>query len=244
MEILLFQIRNPGDPMRQQEERCFLRKLEPLSESTPWRLSVCNIVTEPVAEISCWERFDVVMVGGSGSYGCVNNGEAWFEPFCAALRGMVEKRKPLFCSCFGHQALAVALGGAVITDKARAELGTLPLRLNEAGLNDPLFAGFPQTFEAQFGHNDQVSRMPAGAVLLASSELCEVQAYRLEGLPIYATQFHPELDHLENRERASVYLKVYDPELTKPESLQRLFRPTPEASRLLSRFVELTIQQG
>ncbi len=152
---------------------------------------------------------------------------------------IVEADKPMFCSCFGHQALALALGGAVETDKSRAELGTHSVTLNEAGRRDPLFEGLGNTFEAQFGHNDFVARLPTSAVNLAYTELCAVQAYRLEGKPVYSTQFHPELSHSENRERAERYLRVYAPELTDPERLKELFRPSEAASSLLPRFVRM-----
>ena len=43
------------------------------------------------------------------------------------------------------------------------------------------------------GHKEAVTRLPAGAVRLASSTACPVQAFRI-GSNVYATQFHPELD--------------------------------------------------
>lgn len=224
--------------MLDQEELCFRRKLQPLNGQLPWRLRTVNLVDADPKEIDSWTRSEAVLVGGSGSYGCVGNQEPWFSPFCDALRQMVERGHPMFCSCFGHQALAVALGGQVITDREHAELGTHPITLTEAARHDPLWRHLPPTFLGQLGHNDRVSRLPQGAELLAFSERCSVQAYRLPGLPIYATQFHPELDRAENRQRATIYLKVYDPKLAEPESLDRLFVASPEAETLLPRFLE------
>ncbi len=238
MEILLYQIRNPGDPMLDQEELCFRRRLEPLNGLIPWRLRTVNLLDASPEEIASWVRSQAVFVGGSGSYGCVENRHPWFVPFCQALRGMVQSGHPMFCSCFGHQALAAALGGEVVTDRERAELGTHRITLTEAATRDPLWRHLPPTFLGQLGHNDRVSRMPEGAELLAYSQRCSVQAYRLRGLPIYATQFHPELDRAENRQRATIYLKVYDPKLAEPESLERLFVASPEAETLLPRFLE------
>ena len=42
-------------------------------------------------------------------------------------------------------------------------------------------------------HEDQVTALPIGATLLASSELCVNQVYRL-GTRSYGVQFHPEID--------------------------------------------------
>lgn len=239
MRILLFQIRNSDDPMLVQEQRCFSTKLEGVKKSHNIEMSYHNIIANPEGYRKLWREYDIVMVGGSGDYGCVSNEAPWFKEFCRVLCDIVEADKPMFCSCFGHQALAVALGGAVDTDRSRAELGTLPVTINEAGQKDPLFDGLETPFEAQFGHNDFVSRLPRGAVNLAYTPLCAVQAYRLEERRVYSTQFHPELSHLENRERADRYLRAYAPELTAPERLKELFRPSEAASSLLPRFVQM-----
>lgn len=239
MKILLFQIRNADDPMLDQERRCFDGKLEGLRKKFSVELSTHNIISEPRGYQDKWKDYDVVMVGGSGDYGCVNNTQDWFLRFCDQLRTLVERELPLFCSCFGHQALAAALGGEVSTDRSKAELGTLEVSLNEEGVRDRLLGGLPSTFLAQFGHNDFVSRLPEGAVNLAHTPRCAVQSYRLEGKLVYATQFHPELSSQENQERAQRYLKVYAPELTSPEKLAELFRDSQPASNLLPRFVEL-----
>lgn len=244
MRILLFQIRNGDDPMLGQEFRCFDTKLEPLRPEIEYTLESHNIIDQPKGYEGLWKDYDLVMVGGSGDYGCVNNNEPWLLNFCGVLRNMVEAEKPLFCSCFGHQALAKALGGEVATDKSRAELGTLEVTVNEEGQTDTLLGELSPTFPAQFGHNDYVKRLPDGAVNLAHTERCAVQAYRMNGGLVYSTQFHPELSHVENRERAERYIRVYDPRLAEPSKLEQLFQPSKKASALLARFVRLHSTNG
>ena len=39
------------------------------------------------------------------------------------------------------------------------------------------------------GHHDRVSVLPDGAVELARNDTAPYQAFRLDGLPIYGTQF-------------------------------------------------------
>jgi len=225
--------------MLAQEFNCFATKFARVRSALDLELESHNIIADPHSYQDLWKKYDAVLVGGSGDYGCVNNSSDWFRRFCDVLRDIVERERPLFCSCFGHQALAVALGGAVSTDRSKAELGTLEVQLNEEGLRDPLLKELPTPFSAQFGHNDFVSQLPEGAVNLASTPLCAVQAYRLEKKLVYATQFHPELSYLENQERAVRYGKVYDPDLIKPERLKSLFRPSDPSSELLPRFLEL-----
>jgi GMP synthase (glutamine-hydrolysing) len=239
MRILLFQIRNPDDVMLAQEFNCFLTKLEPMRKSRPFQLDGCNIIARTDSYKDVWKEYDIVMVGGSGDYGCVQNSEPWFLTFCDTLRSIVDHEKPMFCSCFGHQALASALGGEVVKDRSRAELGTLEVTLNDEGRADPLLGSLNDPFLAQFGHNDQVSRLPEGAVNMASTPRCEVQAYKLPGKPIYSTQFHPELSCVENQERAERYFEVYDPGLADPKLLKKMFKPSEPASALIRRFVEM-----
>lgn len=244
MRILLFQIRNADDPMLGQEERCFSSKLESLRDRIPFVLETHNIISNSDDYAQTWQDYDLIVVGGSGDYGCVNNKSDWFHYFCDVLSQIVESDKPLFCSCFGHQALAVALGGEVSTDRSRAELGTKEVTLNDAGQDDPLLGALPATFLAQFGHNDFVSRLPEGATNLASTPMCAVQAYKLSNRLVYATQFHPELSHLENKERATRYLAVYAPELTSTGVLEEMFRASEGASELLPRFVEMAVEHN
>jgi GMP synthase (glutamine-hydrolysing) len=228
--------------MRLHEERCFVDKLSMFEGHSRVFLQTFNLVTEPPEQQDCWRDYDVILVGGSGNYGCVNNRHLWFETFLETLKAIVRADRPMFCSCFGHQALAAALGGRVISDRANAELGTHLIRLTEAGVADPLFAGFPNEFTAQLGHNDRVTVLPPGALALASTGPCPIQSYRLVGQQIYATQFHPEMSHAENQERAMGYLQVYDVDQTTPERLARMFRPSDAASGLVARFLTLVLE--
>ena len=90
--------------------------------------------------------------------------------------------------------MAKALGGEVVTDMSRAELGTVEVFLTEEGKEDPLFGPLGDRFLAPMGHQDCVTRLPEDAILLASSEKVENQAFKIKNKPIYCTQFHPELD--------------------------------------------------
>lgn len=99
---------------------------------------------------------------------------------------------PFFGACYGIGTLSTLAGGVV--DRTYAEpIGPMTIRLTAAGRADPLLGALPGTFEAFLGHKEAVTRLPDGAVLLASSATCPVQAFRL-GAHVYATQFHPELD--------------------------------------------------
>ena len=110
----------------------------------------------------------------------------------ALLREVIARDVPFFGACYGVGTLGVVAGGVV--DGTYAEpVGAVPVSLTAEGRADPVFGGLPDTFDAFVGHMEAVRTLPPGAVLLATSPACPVQAFRLRS-NLYATQFHPELD--------------------------------------------------
>lgn len=152
---------------------------------------------------------------------------------------VVAADSPFLGACYGIGTLGSLRGGLV--DRTYGEaVGAVDVRLSEAGLADPLFGVLPERFDAFVGHKEAVSRLPEGAVLLAGSATCPVQAFRL-GRHVYATQFHPELDAEGLVRRLTIYR---DHGYTAPGGLEDALAAARAASvseppRLLSRFVEL-----
>jgi GMP synthase (glutamine-hydrolysing) len=222
--VLLLQARHWHDPMIGHEIDCFREKLPESVEMVTFNL-VDDVPTEEVLDGVC-----AVLVGGSGDYGSAGNQHPWFFRSLKLLSLVVEKGLPMLCSCWGHQALAVALGGEVVHDPLGYELGVLPIDLTVEGQQDPLFAELGTPFLAPLGHCEQVSRMPNQAVLLASTQRCPVQAYRLADKPVYATQFHPEMTGQQLYERVDSYV-------ISRETTDR--PPASQVDRLLERFLAL-----
>ena len=153
---------------------------------------------------------------------------------------VVEADFPFFGACYGVGVLGGLRGGRI--DRTYGEaIGCVPITLSEAGRRDPLFAGLPPTFDALLGHKEAVLELPVGAVLLASSATCPVQAFRL-GSNVYATQFHPELDGPGLALRIATYREhgYFEPhELDGLLAMARASR-VEHPQRLLARFVELS----
>ena len=105
---------------------------------------------------------------------------------------VVEADFPFLGACYGIGVLGRLRGGVV--DRTHGEpIGCVEVTLTGPGRDDALLAGLPERFDVLLGHKEAVTRLPEGAVVLASSTTCPVQAFRL-GDHVYATQFHPELD--------------------------------------------------
>jgi GMP synthase (glutamine-hydrolysing) len=110
----------------------------------------------------------------------------------ALLREVVARDVPFLGACYGVGTLGVVAGGVVDGTYGEA-VGAVPITLTPEGRADPVFGVLPDTFEAFVGHKEAIRVPPPGAVVLATSPDCPVQAFRIRR-NLYATQFHPELD--------------------------------------------------
>jgi len=233
--LLLLQVRTNESSLRQEREwfaRC--------CGIPDGNLETINLVENPDIRWNDVAGFDAFFVGGAGAHTAFED-----HPFTGPLRevidGILEAGRPFFGSCWGHQFLARALGGTVAPDPAAEEVGTFDIELTSDGRNDPLFSGLPQVFPAQLGHHDRIWSLPADLVELARSERCPYQAVRIPGLPVYGTQFHPEMSDEQLRKRLDVYRDSYLPGPGEYARLLQSLRPSPEAGSLLRRFTELFI---
>ena len=237
VRYLLLQIRNPDDPMRSQEVQCFARAMQ----ADPSQFNTFDLLNGRPSP-SQYDACDVVLLGGSGHYSAAGEA-AWLERALDVLRNLHDLGKPTFASCWGFQAFARAMGGEVIHDLSRAELGTKKIQLTDAGKDDPLFGALSEVFDGQMGHEDRVSVLPSCAVLLASTDLVENQAYRFRDKPIYCTQFHPEL----NRDDLMSRIRAYPSYIERVAGLtlqqfDEQCHDTPEVEALLPRFVQMVLQ--
>jgi GMP synthase-like glutamine amidotransferase len=161
----------------------FRRLLQPLRPD--WKF-----VTVPVKDGVFPDKstdFDGYIITGSPV--SVNANSKWIKRLFGFIRELDAAKIPTFGACFGHQAIALALGGAV--EKADNGWGL--------GVAETEYASFapwmqpPQTRMNLFAaHEDQVTRLPDGAEVLGGSDFCPVGAYRI-GSHIFATEYHPEM---------------------------------------------------
>jgi GMP synthase (glutamine-hydrolysing) len=233
LRLALLQLRKDGVPLR-QEQSCFLERCRVARH----QVTFINLVDQPQIR---WHHVDgahAVLIGGAGDYS-VTEEHPFTEPLRELALRLIEACRPVFGSCWGHQFLAQITGGEVVEDPERSEIGSHQVELTPRGVADPLFDGFPSRFHVQLGHKDRVLCLGEGWVELARSALCPNQAIRLEGRPVYGTQFHSEMDENRLRERLEVYRDGYVPDPEQFSEVLRRLRPSLEADRLLARFLAL-----
>ena len=219
--------------MAAQEVLCFARSL-PCTSSN---IEVFDLLSGAPSTLAL-KRTDVVLIGGSGEHSVVRGGP-WLSRALDTMTELYAKSRPTFASCWGFQAMAQALGGTVVTDRDRAEVGTAWVELTHDGEADPVFGPLGRRFRVPIGHEDVVTKIPKNARLLASSDLVENQAFVFLDKPIYATQFHPELNRADLVARLTKYTE-YLP-LTGHKSIKEFednTPETPESESILPRFLK------
>ena len=136
------------------------------------------------------EGFDLLLVMGGPMDVWETEQHPWLLEEMAAIRAWVQAGRPYLGLCLGHQLLAQACGGHVALMEGAPEVGISLLPVAD----DPIFAGLPALCTCFQWHGAEVKRLPENAVLLASSDSCPIQAFRL-GEAAYGLQFHMELTH-------------------------------------------------
>ncbi len=190
------------------------------------------------------ENYSGIILGG-GPYNMTDkdsgrdaNQKRVIKDLFALLDQVVEQDFPFLGVCLGVGFLT-AHGGGKVSKEEGEEVGGVTIKINEDGIKDPILAGLPTEFQAFVGHKEGCNSLPAGAVLLASSNTCLVQMFRIKQ-NVYAAQFHPELDVPGIVERINIYKHAgYFP----PEDAEQLIETVSKEKievpmEILKRFVE------
>jgi GMP synthase (glutamine-hydrolysing) len=185
-------------------------------------------------ELPSREGFAGAIVTGSGAM--VTDRADWSERSAGWLREAAHAGMPLLGICYGHQLIAHALGGEVGDNPAGREMGTVEIDLHPPAADDPLFAGLPGRFPAQATHLQSVLRPPAGATVLARSLHDACHAFRW-GEAAWGLQFHPEFSATHMRGYVNAREEALRNEGRCPKRLSRTISATPQARRVLRRFV-------
>jgi GMP synthase (glutamine-hydrolysing) len=127
---------------------------------------------------------DIVVVGGSDAPWAMHDARELDR-----LRASLARcRRPVLGICAGMQLLVECAGGAI--DHAdEPERGFQEIEVVD---DRDLFSGISQAPTVYASHTDEVTLLPEGFRVLATSPRCRVQAVAAEALRFWGTQFHPE----------------------------------------------------
>jgi len=238
LKVLLIQFR--ADDMKDHEYEVFL-KFSGLQPDQVIRVDALNEDLEP----QLLDRANALILGGAGDY-LVS--EQHIKKEVEATKVIVlearRRRMPMLGICFGGHIMTEALGGTVVKDIDKAEVGTFEITKTKHAEFCPIFSGLPNKFHAQLGHKDHVAKLPDGAVSLASSRRTTYQAYTFPGEPIYALTFHPELDKKAVHARIDYYKEAYVNDAGAFEKAKNGARETPHAIKVVRLFLERIVAAG
>ena len=108
-----------------------------------------------------------------------------------------DARVPGFGSCWAAQIAVVAAGGRCAVNPKGREMGIArKIALTPEGRAHPLYSGKKSVFDAFISHDDEITHLPPGGLLLASNGHTRVQAVSVthQGGVFWGLQYHPEYD--------------------------------------------------
>lgn len=236
-KILFLQIREDAETVREEFDE-FVR----FGGLNPSQITTINVFETHLFDAEIAENFDAVFVGGSSDATVLEPEKYPFVDSCGRLLKFAHAHRiPTFASCFGFQVVCATMGGKIMLDKPSMEMGTYDIFLTAEAKNDTLYRDTPNPFVAVSGHKERAAAIPPHTTLLAYSKLCPYHSFKFNDAPFYAFQFHPEVDAADLVARITRYKERYLDSDGELEKIADSVRPTPEANKLIAKFVERVI---
>ena len=136
----------------------------------------------------------------TGSEASILERKDWVNEEAELVAEAVEREIPILGSCYGHQLLALALGGpSWVAKSPHPEVGWISIQIKK---KDDIL-GNQDTAFAFSSHFDEVVFLDDDYEVLASSAHCPIQAFGMKGKPVWGIQMHPEM----NIQEATLYIK-------------------------------------
>ena len=124
----------------------------------------------------------------TGSRFGVNDGDPWINQLEAFVATLASNRVKYVGICFGHQLLAKVLQGKVELSERGWGVG---LSFNQIEARTPWMEPFQPSLDLVVSHQDQITQLPEGAEVLASSSFCPYYMLQYNRY-LMSVQGHPE----------------------------------------------------
>lgn len=176
----------------------FKTLLRPLAPAD-WHFEVLPAMAGVLPE-NCRDFDGYVITGSPASVR--DRRKKWIAQLLDFIRVLDSERVPTVGVCFGHQAIAMALGGHVERNPTGWQLG---VAFTEFSTTTPWMVPPSTELALYAAHNEQVVELPGRAVRLGSAEGCENASFQVDQ-HFATTEYHPEMplefmqalaDHLE-----------------------------------------------
>lgn len=232
LKILLLQIRDDAN-VRKEELESFAK----YSELDLDQFEVLNVFDKPKFNSEELNGFDALYVGGASEANVLEPKKYEFVNDCIRLiKYAGDNSIPTFASCFGFQLAVLAFGGTILSKDSDYEMGSIPIRLTNLAEIDPVFKGTKDNFNALSIHRQYAIELPSKLDLLAYTDQC-LHSFKLRNKPLWAFQFHPEVDRATVFKRLAIYKEEYTNSEDEFQSVLDSLVETPESHNLMLNFV-------
>ena len=233
LKILLLQIRDNHN-VRIEEHQSFAN----FSKLELHQIEILNVFETPSFKPNLVENYDALYVGGASEANVLEPDKYPFIKNCIEmLRYAAEISTPTFASCFGFQLAVLAFGGIILNKEKDYEMGTVKISLTGKAQSDLIFQGIQDRFPAVSVHRQYASKIPEPLETLAYTEQC-VHSFKYKNKPLWAFQFHPEVDRDTLVKRLTIFSRHYTANAEHLKEVLGSAVETPESNILLGNFVE------
>ena len=183
------------------------------------------------------DAYDGLVMLGGGYMPDETDRAPWLADEAELVRRGLETDLPQFGICLGGQLIAHVIGADVRAQTGAPEKGYTRIDTTDEAAADPVFSAIRPRTSFVESHVDRIVALPEEATLLATSEACEFQAFRVGRA--WGTQFHPEStrENIERWDAAKLQTLGFDKDTLLEEAMELGPESERDSKALFSAFL-------